>query len=81
MIDSHFDEINEKIGYTDFDLRINVDNSGDSSKQISRSEESILCDLVADAIRYVGEADICIINAGSVSTFIFRSKEAEPVLP
>jgi 2',3'-cyclic-nucleotide 2'-phosphodiesterase (5'-nucleotidase family) len=72
MIDSHFDEINEKIGYTDFDLRINVDNSGDSSKQISRSEESILCDLVADAIRYVGEADICIINAGSVRTDLLK---------
>ena len=68
IINSHYDELNEKIGYTDFDLRINSDNSGDSSKQNSRAEENILCDLVADAVRSIGEGEICIINAGSIRT-------------
>jgi 2',3'-cyclic-nucleotide 2'-phosphodiesterase (5'-nucleotidase family) len=72
IINSHNDELNEKIGYTDFDLKINIDDSGDSSKQISRSEESILCDLVADAIRNVGEGDISMINAGSIRTDLMR---------
>ena len=72
IIDSHYDELNAKIGYTDFDLRINIDNSGDSSKQISRSEENILGDLVADAIRNIGEGEISMINAGSIRTDLFR---------
>ena len=72
IINSHNDELNEKIGYTDFDLKINIDDSGDSSKQTSRSEENILCDLVADAIRNVGEGDISMINAGSVRTDLMR---------
>ena len=68
IINSHSDELNEKIGYSDFNLIINLDESGDSSKQISRSEESTLCDLVADAIRDIGDGDICMINAGSIRT-------------
>jgi len=69
---SHYDELNKKIGYTNFDLKINIDNSGDSSKQISRSEESTLCDLAADAIRYIGDGDICMINAGSVRADLMK---------
>ena len=65
-INSHSAQLNEKIGYSDYDLLINLDNSGDSSRQISRSEESTLCDLVADAIRDIGNGDICMINAGSI---------------
>ena len=72
IFNSHYDELNRKIGYTSFDLKINIDNSGDSSKQISRSEESTLCDLAADAIRHIGKGDICMINAGSVRTDLMK---------
>ena len=72
IINTHYDELNEKIGYTDFDLRINSDNSGDSSKQNSRAEENILCDLVADAVRNIGEGEISIINAGSIRTDLLK---------
>ena len=72
IFNSHSDELNEKIGYTDFNLLINIDDSGDSSKQISRSEESTLCDLVADAIRDIGKGDICLINAGSIRANLIK---------
>ena len=72
IFNSHSDELNEKIGYTDFNLLINMDNSDDSSKQISRSEESTLCDLVADAIRDIGKGDICLINAGSIRANLIK---------
>ena len=72
IFNSHSDELNEKIGYTDFNLLINTDDSGDSSKQISRSEESTLCDLVADAIRDIGKGDICLINAGSIRANLIK---------
>ena len=72
IIDSHSDELKEKIGYTDFDLTINTDQSGDSSKQKSRSEENTLCDLVADAIRYIGNGDISMINAGSIRADLMK---------
>ena len=72
IIDSHSEELKEKIGYADFDLKINIDQSGDSSKQISRSEENTLCDLVADAIRYIGNGDISMINAGSIRNDLMK---------
>ena len=71
-IKSHSDQLNEIIGYTDFDLLINMDKSSDSRKQISRSEESTLCDLVSDAIRYIGKGDINMINAGSIRSDLFK---------
>ena len=56
------------IGHTDFPL--NVYELGTVNKitnnQLSRTNENILCNLVADAFRYFGEADISIINGGSV---------------
>ena len=72
ILNSHSDELNEKIGYTNFDLKINLDNSGDSSKQLSRSEESTLCDLVADSIRDIGKGDISMVNAGTVRTDLLK---------
>ena len=71
-IKSHSEQLNEVIGYTDFDLIINMDKSSDSSKQISRSEENTLCDLVADSIRDIGKGDICMINAGTIRTDLFK---------
>ena len=49
-----------------------MDKSADSKKQISRSEESTLCDLIADAIRDIGKGDICMINAGTIRTDLFK---------
>ena len=71
-INSHSEQLNEIIGYSDFNLIINLDKSSDSKKQISRSEESTLCDLVADAIRDIGKGDICMINAGSIRADLFE---------
>ena len=72
IINSYSDELNKKIGYTSFDLLINSELSGDSSQQMSRSEESTLCDLVADSIRNIGKANICILNAGSVRNDLMK---------
>ena len=57
---SHFSELNQKIGYVNFDLLINSD------EQSSRSGENPLCNLIADSIRYYGKGDITMINAGSI---------------
>ena len=72
IINSHSDELNEKIGYSAFDLKINIDKSGDSSKQLSRSEESTLCDLVADAMRDIGKGEICLVNAGTIRVDLLK---------
>ena len=68
----HSNELEEIIEYTDFDMLINSDDSGDSSKQISRLEETSLCDLVADAIRDIGKGEISMINAGSIRNDIHK---------
>ena len=68
----HADELNEVIGKVDFDMKINADSSGDSKKQISRSEEVSLGDLVADAIRAAGNGEIGLINAGSIRADLFN---------
>ncbi|MBO6111239.1 MAG: bifunctional metallophosphatase/5'-nucleotidase [Methanobrevibacter sp.] len=70
----HADELNEVIGKVDFDMKINADSSGDSKKQISRSEEVSLGDLVADAIRAAGNGDIGLINAGSIRADLFNGE-------
>ena len=55
------DFLNETIGYVDFDMTINN----------SRSDENILCNLVVDIIKYIGNADISIINAGNIRNNLF----------
>ena len=85
IISSYSDKLNEKIGYTDFDLNINIGHSGDSSNQISKSEENGLCDLITDAIRYIGNGDISIIAAGSIRNNLMKgeitSKNILDILP
>lgn len=68
----HEEELNKIIGKVDFDMMINADSSGDSKKQISRSEEVSLGDLVADAIRAAGKGEIGLINAGSIRADLFE---------
>jgi len=71
-MDSHSEQLNQIIGYTDFDLLINLNKSDDSRQQLSRSEESTLCDLVADAMRDIGKGDISMINAGSIRADLLK---------
>ena len=66
IINSHWEELIRPIGIAPFDLIINKDE--DHHNQISRYEESTLCDLITDSIRYIGEGNITIMSAGSVRT-------------
>ena len=61
IINSHADEFSEYIGYSDFDLNITI-----NTEPRIRLEENTLGDLVADAIKYYGNSDISMINAGSI---------------
>jgi len=66
IINSHWEELIRPIGIAPFDLIISKDE--DHHNQISRYEESTLCDLITDSIRYIGEGNITIMSAGSVRT-------------
>ena len=72
IINKYSDALNKKIGYSNFNLLINLKQSGDSSDQISRSEESTLCNLIADSMREAGQSNICILNAGGVRTDLIK---------
>ena len=61
IIESHAHEFQEFVSYTDFDLLITT-NRG----RIIRFEENILGNLVTDALKFVGNSDIGLINAGSI---------------
>ena len=61
IIESHAHEFQEIVAFTDFDLLITT-NRG----RIIRFEENILGDLVTDALKFVGNSDIGLINAGSI---------------
>ena len=50
-------ELNSKIGYSDFDLK----EENHSHIQLSRYGETNIGDLITDAIRYIGNADISIM--------------------
>ena len=71
-INNKFDSFSEKlkriIGHSDFDLNVykNASESTKSNTQLSRVQENTLCNLVTDAMKRYGEADITILNAGSV---------------
>ena len=70
IINSHEEEFKEYIGYSDFDLLIY--NESREVKQVIRYEENVLGDLIIDAIRYFGNADISMINAGSIRTNLLK---------
>ena len=72
IFDSFSDVLNEVIGKSDFLLNVfkNASESTESHTQLSRSRENALCNLVTDAMRELGEADVTIMNAGSVRTDI-----------
>ena len=72
IFDSFSDILNEVIGKSDFLLNVfkNASESTESHTQLSRSRENALCNLVTDAMRDLGEADVSIMNAGTVRTDI-----------
>ena len=72
IYESFSDELNKVIGYTPFPLIVfkNITESQDSHTQLSRVGENHLCNLVCDAFKELGDADITIMNAGSVRTDI-----------
>jgi 2',3'-cyclic-nucleotide 2'-phosphodiesterase (5'-nucleotidase family) len=61
IIESHAHEFQEIVAFTDFDLFITT-NRG----RIIRFEENLLGNLVTDALKFVGNSDIGLINAGSI---------------
>ena len=61
IIESHAHQFQEFVAYTDFDLLITT-NRG----RIIRFEENLLGNLVTDALKFVGNSDIGLINAGSI---------------
>ena len=58
---SHGDQFKEVVGYTDFDLL-----GAGNGKEVMRLQENMLCDLVADSMRYYGNSDIALLNAGTI---------------
>ena len=72
IFDSFSDQLNQVIGKSDFLLNIfkNASESTNSDTQLSRTNENVLCNLVTDAMRELGEADVTIMNAGAVRTDI-----------
>ena len=56
------------MGKSDFLLNVfkNASESTESHTQLSRTNENALCNLVADSMRELGEADVTIMNAGAI---------------
>lgn len=76
FIDSLFNDLSDKleeiIGYSPFDLKINKDPSDDSHEQLTRNEENNLANLVSDAIRSAASTDVVILNAGTIKKDLFE---------
>ena len=72
IFESFSGELNQVIGYTPFLLKVfkNITESKESHTQLSRSNENPLCNLVCDSFKELGEADVSIMNAGTVRTDI-----------
>ena len=70
--DSFSEVLNTVIGYTSFPLTVykNASESMESHTQLSRTGENALCNLVSDSFREKGNADVTILNAGSVRSDI-----------
>ena len=62
------DLLNDLLGTVDFPLNTyrSPADKDDSNNQLSRRQENPLCNLVADSLRIAGDADISIINAGTI---------------
>ena len=72
LINEYSDQLKRVIGKSSFPLTIyttSSDSSG-SNQYLSRDNENNLCNLVADSFRIMGEADVTIMNAGTVTSNI-----------
>ena len=74
IFESFSDELNQVIGFTNFSLTVykNITESRESETQLSRVGENTLCNLICDAFRELGDADISIVNAGSIRAEIYE---------
>ena len=63
------DELKKVVGYTTFKLTVN-ETSPESGDLLSRKGENSLCNLVTDSFRILGEADISIMNTGTLRSDI-----------
>ena len=72
IVDSHSGELNEVIGYSDFDLIINTEANKDHHKHLVRVEEGTLGNLVTDAMRSAGKTDVSIITGGSIRNDLLK---------
>ena len=70
--ESFSDTLDAVLGYTPFPLTVyrNASESTESHTQLSRLGENALCNLVCDSFRKTGDADVTIMNAGTVRTDI-----------
>ena len=64
IIYQYHDNLNRKIGYSNFDMFINN----------SRGNECPLCNLIADSFRDIGNADCSIINAGNIRNNLMKGE-------
>ena len=62
IIHQYDEKLNEKIGYVGFDMLIDKKNL----------DENILCNLIADAIKYIGNSDISITNSGNIRNNLIK---------
>ena len=63
---SHSEELNKKIGYTNFPFNVHTEPTKDYHKFTCRSEECTLGNLIADSMRYIGKSDIAFKNSGGI---------------
>ena len=62
IVESYDRIMERKVGELSFDMIVREEDGTD----ISRLQENVLCDFVADAFRAIGQTDIAFVNAGSV---------------
>ena len=60
------DELNLEIGHSNFDLIIKPENATDSRSIYCRYKECTLGNILSDAVRNAGNAEITILNGGSI---------------
>ena len=60
------DILNIQVGHSDFDIIVRPESSGNALPVECRYKECTLGNLVADSLRYAGNAEITILNGGSV---------------
>ena len=68
----HEEELNTKIGYSDFDFIIKPEENSDSHVIYCRYKECTLGNLIADAFVDLGSSDISLVNGGAVRANLLK---------